>query len=261
MKPNSFDGPLIRGIAMAYAGLGPRPRGVPSGLGHFHCPRWRNAATSPVWPLTKTVTRRQLDGLERYFVRRPKRHPFDDAGRCYLSVLQGRGGHDVRSIGRVARAAGWKRRERTLTLDVWLRPLALDPPSGYSVRFARLRRSAIHSDFMALTRANFRSSARFLRELEAMFKGIESNTFEVVFYSKGGKPAAAGLVTTGGSGGYFFCGSVAPHHRGRGLWRALVAARQWLSKADGARYWAASTKNPRIAGKCDRAFGIVTFWK
>lgn len=216
--------------------------------------------TSPVWPLTKTVSERSLKGLEEYFRIHPKRRPFDDQRRCYLNVLRGRGGHDVRQIASVARKTGWSRQDRG-TVNLWRKPLSAAMPAGYTLRYAHLRKTPIHRDFLFLTQQAFKRGTRFMRELELMFASISPRTFEVVIYSRVGNPAAAGLVTFSGAQGYLFCGSVSPRQRGRGLWYALVAARQSISRKHGARFWTTVTVNPRIAAKCEVAYDLVTFYK
>lgn len=216
--------------------------------------------TSPMWPLTRTVTERQLGALERYFDGHPKRNAYDDPRKCYFNILAGRHGHAVRPVASAAKKAGWLRQDKG-TLNVWTKPSKLVLPPGYSVRFGRMGGSPVHKDFLALTRQNFKRGAAFMRELSAMFRAIAPNTIEVVIYGRSGRRAAAGLVTTCGQGAYFFCGSVAPRYRGKRLWYALVAARQWVSYAEGTRFWVTSTFNPRIAGKADSSFKVVTFYK
>lgn len=247
-------------IASAYAGLGRRPPGCPTAFTHFECPRWRNPVMSPLWPRGRKVSPKDLAGLEAYFRARPKRFPFEDAHRAYLTALAGPGGHDIAAIGKAAAARGWTRQDRG-TMNVWTRPIPLALPDGYSFSAARLGRSAIHRDFLEQTKRNFRSSTLFRRELNRTFPTLAERTYEAVLYSSAGNPAAAGLVTTLNGGAFLWCGSVDPRHRGRGLWRALVAVRQLLSQADGARIWSTSTVNPRIAGKSDRSLKIVMFFK
>lgn len=251
---------IRRRIAAAYSGLGERPKRLPSAFAHFECPRWRNPVMSPLWPRCKTVSAPDLARLEGFFRAHPKRFPFEDANRAYLTALAGAGGHDIRTIGKVAAARGWIRKDRG-AMNVWFRPSPLAIPNGYHFSAAPLGKSGLHRDFLRQTKGNFKSSARFMRELRRMFPTLANRTSEVVFYSRTGMPAAAGLVTTRDSGAFLWCGSVDPRHRGRGLSRALVAALQLVSRADGADFWATSTENPRIAGKCDRAYKIAIFYK
>ncbi|MBI2362800.1 MAG: hypothetical protein HYV15_05400, partial [Elusimicrobia bacterium] len=246
-------------VLSAYAGLGPRPVGVPRAFSHFHCPRWRNPVMSPVWPTERSAAAADLARLEAFFKRHPKRRPFDDARMGYLTALLGPGGHDVRRIAAAAASRGWTRRDSG-TLEAWLRPERLSLPDGYYASSARVGASPLHRDFLRLCRESFHWSARFEHEIVATYRTLAARTLEVVLYSRSRRPAAAGLVTTQGGGAFLWCGSVSPRHRGRGLHRALRAARQHASRADGAEFWATSTRNPRISGRGELSWRIAMFF-
>lgn len=253
--------PFLSQIAESYSGLGIRPAGIPALFGHYHCPHWRNQVMSPVWPTSPELSRGAVRGLERFFLRNPPRRSHDRFFSSYLNLLSGRGGHAIVDAKRILRDEGWTRFPQDSKLNVWEKPLSAPIPAGYSLRVGRLRSTPVHKDFIALTRRNFGSSAFFVKELEAMFSTIAKNTIEVVAYDRKNRPAAAGLVVTGKGAAFLFCGSVVPSHRGRGLWKALVGARQALSALDGARIWTTSTTNPRIAGKADRSLKILVYHK
>lgn len=246
-------------IRSCYAGLGAEVSIRGSGLSYHHCPRWRNATMSPLFVPAPADLEALLPRLESHFSQQKTAHPYEQAAYAVLlgaSPAQARAG-----LPRSAAERGWKVQEKAGTVNFWEKRTAARLPSGFHFASGRYFDARLYRDFRRMMRANFGSTSAFMDELDPMLKAIEPRLQSVIIYHESGRTAGAGLVAGEGAGAFLFCGSVAERFRGKGLWNRLVALRQGVSSERGARYWATSTRVPRIMGKGDRSFPTAILFK
>lgn len=246
-------------VVQCYSPLGERPSGLPKGVSHFHCQRWRSATLSPFFIDPRIAVMKQLPAIEAHFRKHPKKWPYD-LPHAYFHVLLPRRSHWLKRHEKALREAGWKPRAELQTLNAWKEHAPLATPKGFHWAVGRYFDRKIHRDFTRAMRSNFKSSPVFLRELDAMSRGIEERIRAVVIYSERGKIAGAGLAATRNGGSFLYCGSIMREFRGRGLWELLVSARQLVSAEEqGAGFWVTTTVNPRIRWKGESAYQLLTF--
>ncbi len=83
----------------------------------------------------------------------------------------------------------------------------------------------------------------------------------VFIYNSKGKPIASGLVASKGPYNYLYCGSLNREYRKKGIRNLLVAARQSVSAVNSESIWITSARNPKIKGKGDLSFKMISFSK
>lgn len=167
----------------------------------------------------------------------------------------------VRRLPAEATARGWTVHEKPGTLNFWRHPEDAALPRGYHHAAGRYFDRRLYRDFRRAMAANFGAKTAFMEELDAMHRTIENRLRTVVLYHESGAVAGAGLVATEAPGAFLYCGSISAPHRGKGLWRALVALRQLVSTPQGAQVWATSTRVPRLMGKGDASFPLSVLVK
>jgi hypothetical protein len=248
---------LLKKIHGAYASLGERPKNTPMNVSLFHCDRWRNPTMSP-YHLAAGLKRNDFEAATRFFGKLRPSRDFETVGP-YLNVVGTSA--DIRQAAKLAKAAGWEKRkyDPVPVLNVWEKPLPLELPKGFYFSAGRFSDRKLNRDFLFTMRKNFGTKPKFIREVSAMIKGLGEGIQLVVLYHESGAVAGAGLVATKNGGSFLFCGSICPQYRGRGLWNALVAARQMVSQDRGSEFWITTTGNARIKGKGDHSFPIAVF--
>lgn len=215
---------------------------------------------SPLFSLSSPLTLDQLRKVEAAHDLTGKRYPYDHP-KAYFNLLRGRGVPPPAPSLRIAREAGWELSKDTSILNYWQSPQPFVLPAGISLQIAPYFDASAYRLYLRLMRENFRVSRKFMKELDAIMETIEPHVTTVNLLNRHHQPVASGLVATRNHHAFLFCGSVHRRHRGQGLWRVLVAARQMVSAAQGARHWVTTTRNPRIQHKGDRSFEVLVLTK
>lgn len=201
----------------------------------------------------------QLARAESHFRRHGSKHPYDAAG-AYVNLLGADSGR-IRRVLAAARKHGWSIDPRPNTLNIWRSRLPLVHSNSFHLTVGRYFDAAVYRGFRRTMVENFGTKPRFMRELDAMMRGVDERIRTVLLYHESGKIAGGGLVATGGPGAFLFCGSIGKAYRGKGLWTVLVAARQMVSSAQGARYWITTTRTRAILGKGECSFPLTVLTK
>lgn len=255
-----LDSALWAKINQCYSALGRRMPSLGEDISHFHCERWRNSVMSPFFLKSPRNWTIQLRRAESYFQRHGPKRPFDAAG-AYINLLDVDPGHRNSLLLAAARRLDWKVDIRPNTMNVWenQRPLVL--AKSFHLVIGRYFDRAAYRGFRNTMVENFGTKPKFMHELDVMMQGIEERVRTVLLYHEGGMIAGGGLVATNAHGAFLFCGSVGKRFRGKGLWNALVSARQMVSAGQGAKCWITTTRTKGILGKGDFSFPLTVLSK
>lgn len=259
-RKRRLDPPVMSAIMRCYEAIGRRVPMTSRDLKHSHCSRWRNATMSPFFLNPQGDIQSQLGRAGSYFHRHKPQDACDAPG-AYVNLL----GIDPRRADRrilaVAQASGWKVDPRRCTLNAWSARLPLILPKSVHLVVGRYFDRTVYRGFRTTMAANFGVKPRFMRELDAMMSGIEERVWTVLLRHESGKILGGGLVAARAEGAFLFCGSVSEAYRGKGLWNALVAARQMVSAQQGAEFWVTSTRVPQLLGKGEFSFPMTVLLK
>lgn len=241
----------VETVGKCFSGLGVRPGDLPEGFSLFRCEGWGGPSMSPVFILNADIGLRNLD---RFLDRFPdwgdeSRHSWKAA---YLNLLRGEGEADQSALIEELHRKGWETRLSS-HYGIWTKPLPLILPAGFSMEMAQFfAAGALMSEFWRLQRACFDCmKPSFRGELKRSLLKNPNPTTMVLLRNWERKVVAAGLVNAADGHGYLFCGCVDPAFRGRGLWKALIAARMLATMASGTRVWLFSTSNPALIGRAE----------
>jgi len=262
MMLNSNTMNLIENIIRCYSAFGERPSSFNNRKFSFYVlPRWRNAVMSPIYlRKDKVLNERDLRQLEIYFNRNPAKSKHDASTPYFQKLITPKHKCD-KHLEKFLKIKKWSAQKELSTLNYWTTIQPFKLPSSLHLRVGSYFDSGLQHDFRTLLKLCFKRGDTFVQNLEFGIRTVQENTHVVLFYNKQNKPCACGLVTWGKSGGFLWCGAVAPQYRSRGYWRQLVAARQMISARYGVNFWITTTSNPRIAGNADGYYKIMTFKK
>jgi hypothetical protein len=247
-------------IMRCFAAIGRRMPTLSPDLGHFHCERWRNATISPFFLSPRGNLKSQLGRAESYFRSHGPKHPYDASG-AYVNLLGIDSGDRDHGLLAAARGLGWTVDPRPSTLNAWSRQRPMVLPKSFHLVVGRYFDRTVYRGFRETMVGNFGAKPKFMRELNAMIRGIDERVRTVLLYHESGKIAGGGLVATSGDGAFLFGGSVGKAYRGKGLWNVLVSARQMASAQQGAEFWIATTRTKRLLGKGEFSFPMAVLTK
>lgn len=254
-----LDSEMWSKINQCYSSLGRHIPSLGTSISHFHCERWRNSVMSPFF-LKPGNIKSQLGRAESYFQRHRPKHSFDAAG-AYINLLGVDSSDQNNRLLVSARRFDWKVDTRPNTLNVWENQRSLALAKSFHLVIGRYFDKAVYRGFRNTMVENFGTKPKFMHELDTMMRGIEERVKTVLLYHEGGMIAGGGLVATNAHGAFLFCGSVGKRFRGKGLWNALVSARQMVSADQGANFWITTTRTKRILGKGDFSFPLAVLSK
>ena len=258
MTKNTKD--LRKLILLSYSSLGSRPKSISNRISFYHCHRWMNPVMSPAFLQVDDAAKKDFEAIAKHFLKGKSRGSFPyDSAQPYLNFIPKTKSHLSRAKT-LSASLGWEHLPRQDCLNAWDKALPLELPKNYYFASGRYFERPIYRAFLKTMQENFKSTPKFMIELNHMIKGIEPNLRTVIIYHSSGQIAGAGLVSTANGTSYLFCGSIMKRHRGKGLWRSLVAARQLVSLAQGSRFWITTTGNPLITKKGQYSFQVHRFF-
>lgn len=255
-----LDADVWSRIVRCYSSLGRPASALGPDLSHFQCERWRNSTMSPCFLRPGGRLEGQLRRAESYFRRHPARNVYDSPA-AYVNLLGAEFDDRDHRLLKTAQGLGWKIDPRPSTLNAWnvRRPLAMT--KSFHLLAGRYFDRAVYREFLKTMEVNFGTKPKFMRELDAMIRGIDERVRTVLLYHESGKIAAGGLVATHDGGAFLFCGSVCKGYRRKGLWNVLVSARQLVSQQQGAKFWITTTRTQQLLGKGEFSFPLTVLTK
>jgi len=215
-------------------------------------PRWRMPIMSPIFPRHNRINRQGLNLLSRYFAKQRRRHHFD-MNTPYFNLI-GEKSAAPPKLPKWAIAQGWKRLERDnrFCLLTQLRPIKLPP--GYHIKIGHYFDTKIRAADRALIRNSFTYlNWRVVDEIDKAVAKL-NEPLTVLIFNRHSVAVASGTVFCRGHLAYLFAGNVAHNYRRRGLWKLLIAVRQMISYAQGARLWLYTSDNQLIQNRGDLVY-------
>lgn len=219
---------------------------------------WLLRLNTPIF-LNKPVWNERLDTkLTRFFAREQGRHVFcTETPYFWMNrTLYGRNA----AFDEAAAQSGYLR-SGSFQVCLWDRRWALDIPKGYTLRVGDIRDKKLRADAETVAARAFANEKSFWKKANDTLTDYLDRTAATVIYDSKQKPVATGMVTWTKTHSFLYTGGIVPAHQGKGLWRALIAARQTLGEPTEDRVWLLTTQNPRIRSKADRHFEVDVFDK
>jgi hypothetical protein len=257
MRTKSLERKMLEKIKNAYSAIGPQKNIKNSNVFYFHGKYWRNSVISPVFVADNQVSTKMLNVTSQHFSKLKVNSPFDSV-KPYINFISAglMSGRDLK----VFKKNGWKQEKwsRKHVLNAWTKPIAARLPPGYSAVIGNYFDKRLLKDHWQVMNTNFPLKKNFRKFFDLWHKKVSKNVKTVVIYRNGTQPVASGLVITGKSGSFLYCGSVLPRFRGQGLWKCLTAIRQSVSFVEGG-VWILLSENPQIKRSGDICLNFRTF--
>lgn len=259
MKNQLDEKKIFKKITNVYSNMGVRQKIFGTTSYYYHALYWRNYVLSPYFLSNDQVDSKLLKAIETHFSKQKISSPFD-AKLAYINLITNSGKKNPHRD--ILKSAGWEKQfpERKFILNVWHQPVASQLPKGYSVKVGAYFDPTLQKDLWKVMKQNFPLQDQFQKYLNLWHRKIHKNVQAVVIYDSKKKPAASGLVITGQTGAFLYCGSVNFEHRQKGLWKCLVAIRQSVSHVDEG-IWVMLSENKLIRNSGQIWFPMETYCK
>ena len=124
-------------------------------------------------------------------------------------------------------------------------------PKGYSISIGHYDQKPLSSDYIKLTRKNFKMNRQQVNKIQNLIRRMRFDAYIISVQNSAGKTVAVSCVLITGKFGWLFGGNVLSSYRNKGLWTALLGARQQFSAAHGVKTWMLITSVPQIMKKRD----------
>lgn len=242
----------------AYFSMG-TAKGLPEAFSANCLHGWVHPTTLPLLIKKKSVTKSDLIALEKAFVKNKTLKASNSLPYC--SFTNDTAFYNKSKILSVAKSMGWKLDPtKGSRLNFFFSQIPLELDDGFSVSLGSSRLPKLKKKEHEFLISSFDAKPAYLKKRDlAIRKG--HNPQVVIIENRKGIPVAAGTVFTQGKVSYLLGGGVNSRYRKRGLWTALIALRQQISKQFGAGAWVYTTENKILANKADHSSKLIVLSK
>lgn len=151
--------------------------------------------------------------------------------------------------------------ESDYTLEIWTKPVRYQLDARFTLIEGSFRDRKLAAEFNQFQKKENHWDRPFVQDWNRLTRAIQSRSRLTLIRNQSGKTVAAGLVIMGEHGAVLMAGTVSKRYRKRGLWRALLGARQTIAAQSGARRSLLFTKNPILTQRGDKTYRVHTLRK
>jgi len=203
-----------------------------------------------------SITRSELKKLELFFDSyKPK--SFIETKTPFFCALDDQLSVQTRNL---LTSFGWSESLESQQFNIFTKLRELNLPPGYSFSIFDQTCSSQLDQHTKLV-GNVFKSKEIGNLLLKYFKEVKVKGYIVNIISSRGKVVATGSVVFQNQIGALFSGCVDPKHQGKGLWNALVAARQACSATHGVKSWYLTTSTKAILYNSDESYSYKVWTK
>lgn len=215
---------------------------------------WRHPLISPLFgPANPTTS--DVQKLIQYF-KRNKVKNFREYKSPYINFISQSNHQGLKSQIKRWGQLGFQEEVGDVNINLFNKMRSLQLPPKFTIEFGDYFQSKILRDTEAVMAKGFGSPRDFILQIRKGMESVKQRTAVLIRNSKG-MAVASGSVFVNGKYAYIFGGNVIPRYRRKGLWSALLAGRQLISSAQGAKYWMYSTTTPSIKNRGDKSYTMA----
>lgn len=230
----------------AFHGVGVPDRTIPAPFESALVTGFRDPGVSQILlPPNGVLTSTQTDRLMGWF-RTHRDHSKYSTPHPYFAYLDRPESSERRDVVRSLRGFDWRELTPVKHVKIWNEPIPLHLPKGFQLRIGSLKERSESEIYQALAEQNFGMPRALSSKVIETIRKLPGETGFYSIHTRAGRAIACGTTVMHRGAVLLGNGNVLKEYRRRGIWSALLAARQAVTFAQGAVSWILVTSSPEL---------------